>query len=99
MQNSIEAKFNFIDAQIKLLKDGFNRTFYQKIDLFQSSINNLKQNYILNNPENKDKTGFVQISKENKIISLESLEVDDILELQSAKTIASCKIISLKKQK
>ncbi len=99
MQNSIEAKFNFIDAQIKLLKDGFNRTFYQKIDLFQSSINNLKQNYILNNPENKDKTGFVQISKENKIISLESLEVDDILEIQSAKTIASCKIISLKKQK
>ncbi len=99
MQNSIEAKFGFIQSQIKLLKDGFNRTFSQKLELFQNNIDSLKQNYIMNNPEKKELTGFVQISKDNKIISLENLKIDDILELQSPKTIASCKIISLKKQK
>ncbi|QKF72697.1 exodeoxyribonuclease VII, large subunit [Aliarcobacter faecis] len=99
VQNSIDSKFSFIESQIKILKEGFNRTFSQKLQIFQNTIDSLKENYILNNPKNKDKIGFVQISKENKIISLESLKIDDVLELQSAKTIASCKIISLKKQK
>ena len=53
MQNSIEAKFGFIQSQIKLLKDGFNRTFSQKLELFQNNIDSLKQNYIMNNPEKK----------------------------------------------
>lgn len=99
MQNSIEAKFGFIQSQISLLKDGFNSAFSQKLHFFQNNIDGLKQNYTINNPKNKDNIGFVQISKDNKITTLETLKIDDILELQSAKTIAKCKIISLDKQK
>ncbi|WP_198306219.1 exodeoxyribonuclease VII large subunit [Arcobacter vandammei] len=98
-QNSIESKFNFIESQIKLLRDSFTRTISQKIEIFQNIVDSTKQNYILNNPRNRDKIGFVQLSKENKIIDLDSLRIDDIIELQSSKTIANCKIISLKKQK
>ncbi len=98
-QNSIESKFNFIESQINLLKNSFLSTMTQKFEIFKNILENAKQNYILNNPENKDKKGFVQLSFENKITELESLKIDDIIELQTAKTIATCKIISLKKQK
>ena len=49
-------------------------------------------------PDKKDTNGFVQISKENKIVSLNSLEVGDIVSLQSPKYIAMCTINNLKKQ-
>ena len=45
MQNSIEAKFGFIQSQIKLLKDGLIELF-SKLELFQNNIDSLKQNYI-----------------------------------------------------
>ena len=98
-QNSIEAKIFFVQSQIKLIKENFNTIFSQKLNIYQNSIDSLKQNYILNKPEKNDKIGFVQLSKNNKIISLEDLKTDDIIELQSTKIVANCKIISLKKQK
>ncbi|WP_026803266.1 exodeoxyribonuclease VII large subunit [Aliarcobacter lanthieri] len=98
-QNSIESKFSFIASQIKLLKSSFNSSFVQKIEIFQHSLDSLKSNYILNHPEKKEKNGFVQISKNNKIISLEDLKIGDNLELQTVNVIADCKIINLSKQK
>ena len=41
---------------------------------------------------------FVQISKNNKIISLENLEVGDEIDLQTPKYIASCTLNKIKKQ-
>ncbi|WP_418179286.1 exodeoxyribonuclease VII large subunit [Aliarcobacter lanthieri] len=98
-QNSIESKFSFIASQIKLLKSSFNSSFVQKIEIFQHSLDSLKSNYILNHPEKKEKNGFVQISKNNRIISLEDLKIGDNLELQTVNVIADCKIINLSKQK
>ncbi|MFV7789781.1 exodeoxyribonuclease VII large subunit [Aliarcobacter lanthieri] len=98
-QNSIESKFSFISSQIKLLKSSFNSSFLQKIEIFQHSLDSLKSNYILNHPEKKEKNGFVQISKNNKIVSLEDLKIGDNLELQTVNVIADCKIINLSKQK
>ncbi|MBL3520571.1 exodeoxyribonuclease VII large subunit [Arcobacter lanthieri] len=98
-QNSIESKFSFISSQIKLLKSSFNSSFLQKIEIFQHSLDSLKSNYILNHPEKKEKNGFVQISKNNKIVALEDLKIGDNLELQTVNLIADCKIINLSKQK
>ncbi|RBQ27519.1 MULTISPECIES: exodeoxyribonuclease VII large subunit [Arcobacteraceae] len=98
-QNSIESKFSFISSQIKLLKSSFNSSFLQKIEIFQHSLDSLKSNYILNHPEKKEKNGFVQISKNNKIVALEDLKIGDNLELQTVNVIADCKIINLSKQK
>ncbi|RBQ29441.1 exodeoxyribonuclease VII large subunit [Aliarcobacter vitoriensis] len=98
-QNSIESKFSFISSQIKLVKSSFNSSFSQKIHIFQNSLDNLKSNYVLNHPEKKEKNGFVQISKDNKIVSLEDLKIGDSLELQTVNIIADCKITNLSKQK
>ncbi|MBU3015415.1 exodeoxyribonuclease VII large subunit [Poseidonibacter lekithochrous] len=119
-QNSIEAKFEFIQSEIKFLKSSFQSTLAQKVSnsqnelemlkrtyennysqylmKLQNSIDLLKNNFELNHPDKKDKNGFVQISKENKIVSLDNLEVGDIVSLQSPKYIAMCTINNLKKQ-
>ncbi|HJE03358.1 MAG TPA: exodeoxyribonuclease VII large subunit [Aliarcobacter thereius] len=96
--NSIDSKINFIQNQIELIKDNFNRVILQKYQIFQNILDSLKQNYELTNPSKKDQTSFVQISKNNILIDLEKLEIDDTIELQTAKVKAIAKIISLSKQ-
>ncbi|OCL83764.1 exodeoxyribonuclease VII large subunit [Arcobacter porcinus] len=96
--NSIDSKINFIQNQIDLLKDNFNRIVLQKYQIFQNILDSLKQNYELNNPSKKDKISFVQISKNNSLTDLEKLEINDTIELQTAKVKAIAKIISLSKQ-
>lgn len=98
-QNSISSKLFFVESQIKLLKEQFFQTLNQKFQIASNILENLKSNYVLNNPENRQKDGFVELSKDKKLINLSLLKVDDIVELQSIDTIAECKIISLSKQK
>ena len=62
-------------------------------------MENLRSNYSLNNPGNRQKDGFVQLSKNKRLINLDLVKVDDIVQLQSVDIIADCKIISLSKQK
>ncbi len=62
-------------------------------------MESLKSNYLLNNPKNRQKDGLVELSKNKKLINLDLVKVDDIVELQSIDIIAECKIISLSKQK
>lgn len=119
-QNSIDSRFNFIEAEIKLLLSSFNNHLSQKINNSQNSINLLKNQYensfsqILNkyqneinmlqnayeynHPSKKEKKGFVQISKDNKIISIEKLKVGDTISLQTPTHIGICTLNEIKKQ-
>jgi len=98
-QNSIASKLFYVETNIKILKEQFLQSFNQKIQIFSNILENLKSNYNLNNPIYRQKDGFVELSKNKKIIALNLLKPDDIVELQSVDTIAECKIISLSKQK
>lgn len=84
--------------ELEMLERTFKNNYSQYLMKLQNSIDLLKNNYELNHPDKKDKNGFVQISKENKIISLNNLDVGDIVSLQSPKYIAMCTINNLKKQ-
>ena len=72
---------------------------FKKLLLILTAISTIAMVGCGSKAEKNDKIGFVQLSKNNKIISLEDLKTDDIIELQSTKIVANCKIISLKKQK
>lgn len=97
-QNSIESKISFINSQIEILKNSFKTILNQKIELAQNVFDNLISNYSLNDPSKKDKKGFVQISKNSNIVSLEELKIGDELQLQTANIVADCKVINLSKQ-
>ncbi|RXJ99123.1 exodeoxyribonuclease VII large subunit [Arcobacter sp. CECT 8986] len=97
-QNSIETKFNLISSEIKMLKLSFENRFSNIINSCQNSVNLLKNSFEHNNPKNKHKKGFVQISKDNKIVELENINIGDNISLQTPTYIATAKIENIKKQ-
>ncbi|MFX4217498.1 exodeoxyribonuclease VII large subunit [Aliarcobacter butzleri] len=97
-QNSIETKFNFIQTQINFIKSSLKINLNQKFLSYQNQIDLLKSNYLSNHPDKKEKNGFVQISKSNKVIKLADLKIGDEIELQTPKYIASCTLNKLVKQ-
>ncbi|RXJ85849.1 exodeoxyribonuclease VII large subunit [Arcobacter cloacae] len=84
--------------ELSLLKNSMKNSFSAFLLKTQNQIDLLKSNFELNHPDKKNKNGFVQISKSNKIISLEELQIGDKIELQTPKYIASCTLNSLKQQ-
>ncbi|AGR76752.1 exodeoxyribonuclease VII, large subunit [Aliarcobacter butzleri 7h1h] len=97
-QNSIETKFNFIQTQINFIKSSLKINLNQKFLGYQNQIDLLKSNYLSNHPDKKEKNGFVQISKSNKVINLADLKIGDEIELQTPRYIASCTLNKLVKQ-
>ncbi|WP_323588319.1 exodeoxyribonuclease VII large subunit [Aliarcobacter butzleri] len=97
-QNSIETKFNFIQTQINFIKSSLKINLNQKFLSYQNQIDLLKSNYLSNHPDKKEKNGFVQINKSNKVINLADLKIGDEIELQTPKYIASCTLNKLVKQ-
>ncbi|CAM3820533.1 exodeoxyribonuclease VII large subunit [Arcobacter cloacae] len=84
--------------ELSLLKSSMKNSFSAFLLKTQNQIDLLKSNFELNHPDKKNKNGFVQISKDNKIISLEELQIGDKIELQTPKYIASCTLNSLEQQ-
>ncbi|MAD41351.1 MAG: exodeoxyribonuclease VII large subunit [Arcobacter sp.] len=97
-QSTLNQKVSNSQNELEMLKRTYENNYSQYLIKLQNSIDLLKNNYKLNHPDKKDKNGFVQISKENKIVSLDNLQVGDIVSLQSPKYIAMCTINNLKKQ-
>ncbi|MBY0541059.1 MAG: exodeoxyribonuclease VII large subunit [Arcobacteraceae bacterium] len=84
--------------QLNLLKSSIQNSFSAVLLKTQNQIDLLKSNFELNHPDKKDKNGFVQISKDNKIISLEDLKIGDEIQLQTPKYIANCILNKIAKQ-
>lgn len=97
-QTDLSQKVIKNENELELLKRTFSNSYSQKLTQTQNEINILKNSFELNHPDKKDKNGFVQISKDNKITSLESLSKGDEISLQTPKYIATCSVIDVKKQ-
>lgn len=92
-QNSFQRKFEFVQKEINLLTESFHNSFKSICNQKQLELNMLKENFKINNPANKNLDGFVQITKENKIINLSDVKKDDTIMLQTAKNIAVCQVL------
>lgn len=97
-QNSIKSKFNFIEKEISLLQSSYKNALFHLLNSYENQINSIKNAYETNNPNKKDMKGFVQITKNNKIINLDEVLEGEKITLQSPKTIATCEIKNIKKQ-
>jgi exodeoxyribonuclease VII large subunit len=96
-QHSFESKFNFVQTNINQIKLNLNQMYKQIISNKQETINNIKNQIEYNNPKNKEKIGYAQISKNNKLIDINKLEVNDDFEIQSVNYKFNCKIIQKEK--
>lgn len=96
-QHSLDRKFALMQKEIDLCKNGFNSSFKQILLYKESQIKYLKNSYEMNNPDKKIQDGYVQISKENKLISMNELKINDKISLQTSKLTATCQILDIKK--
>ncbi len=94
-QNSFENKFNFVQNNIKDLQKNFNNFFKQILSKKEQEIKLLSSSYEANHPDKKSKKGFVQVTKENTIVSLEELHLDDIINLETSKLSVKTKVMHI----
>ena len=95
-QHSFEKKLQFVDSSIIQLKGQFNNIFKQVLNNKINQLNHLQSNYKINDPSKKDKTGYVQLTKNNKIINLEELSENDTISLFTTKASVECQVLSKK---
>jgi exodeoxyribonuclease VII large subunit len=94
-QNSIMAKFNLVEDQVKEFKKRFDSIFLQQLNIKKKRLQTLQENFLLNAPEKKDKKGFAQVTKDGKIVTLGELQKDDIFFLETSEIVAKSKIVDI----
>lgn len=95
-QYSLSKRFEFVQTNIKQLKGQFNAIFTQILRVKSDDILRLHNSFILNNPQKKEKKGFVQLTKNEQIVDIQSLQIDDIISLESSNSIVKCQVIDKK---
>jgi exodeoxyribonuclease VII large subunit len=97
-QNSHESKILFYQNEVKNLLQRYKNTSEQLLNQKHSILKHTQQAYEMQNPSKKDKTGFVQLSLDGKLISLDELKVDETFTLQTSKLICEAKVLNIKEQ-
>jgi len=96
-QHSFESKFNFIQLNINQLKQNFTQVYKQILLVKDENIKSLFNQYEYNNPKNKEKMGYAQITNNNIIIDVNSLKIDDTFNIENTNYTYNCKIIAKEK--
>jgi exodeoxyribonuclease VII large subunit len=91
---SISSKFAFIQNDISQSRLNLNRVFKQKLNEKEQELGLLNSSFRQNNPQNKQKKSYIQVTKENRLIDIGTLEENDEIQLQSINNIFHCKIIT-----
>ena len=95
-QQSFEKRFVFIESKIVNLQQQFKNVIQQIIKIKSDNLEFLTNNYKLNHPSNKDRRGFVQLSFNNKIISINEIKENDVVTMENSEVSVDCKVISKK---
>jgi exodeoxyribonuclease VII large subunit len=95
--HSFLRKFEYSQKAIDDLKQSFQRNFMQVLNMNTNKLETLKQSFHLQDPSKKDKSGFAQISIDNKVLSLNEVEVDEKIQLQNSQFNVECKVLSKKR--
>lgn len=103
---AIKSNFNnLLKQKIELLSsnlDYMNENYKSRISSIfvknENELNLLKSSFKLNDPSKKQIDGYAQITKDNKIISLENIKVGEKITLQTPSYIAKCTLDELTKQ-
>jgi len=80
---------SIIDRKVIMLS-GMKKELNQKTEFLLTKkyqeLNNIKNQYILNNPQNRSKKGFVELTENGKKVLLNELKKGDIVELSDTET-------------
>ena len=96
-QHSLDRKFELVEKSINQLKTQYKNSFGHILKIKENDFNMLKNSFEINHPSKKDKKGFVQLTSNNKIIDIKSIEVDDEISLQNSEFVLRCKVLVKKR--
>ena len=96
-QHSLDRKFELVEKSIIQLKTQYKNSFGYVLKIKENDFNMLKNSFEINHPSKKDKKGFVQLTSNNKIIDIKSIEVDDEISLQNSEFVLGCKVLVKKR--
>ena len=97
MQHSIDRKITQKLEIVKQLKENFSQNISFKLNVALNQVNNLQKMLESNHPKLKNKKGFAQVSQQNKLIDLSSLDIDDSFEIMNDKMIIGAKVMTKEK--
>lgn len=95
-QHTFSKRFNMNEQNIYYLKKQFIFKQKQLFEECQKKVDFMKQIFLNNHPEKKISTGFVQVTKNNKIVNIDNFNILDEVTLESAKYKFNCQILDKK---
>lgn len=93
LSQSISFKIQNFSRDLDIVMQRYPHTINTIFSIAQNKITSLQTNIESNNPKFKYKSGFAQLSKDDRVIDLDALHVEDVFELQSDKISVSAKVI------
>ena len=90
---TISFKLQNFSKDIEHIYMRYPNTINNIFNTARNKVLNLQNMLESNNPKFKSKSGFAQISKNSKVIDIESLVIDDIFDIQSDKICINAKVI------
>ena len=96
---TIGFKLQNLQKEIEPLRGRLAHQIQTLLSQKQNRLSSLKENLSANNPKNRVLSGFAQISKAGKVISLDALHVDEDFELMNEKIKVTSKVITIKEYK
>ncbi len=82
--------------RVEFLQSDFLFATKNFLHLKSESLLQLSSNFMASDPSKGLKNGYAQIVKGDEVVSLESLHVEDIFELQTSKSIIKAKVLNKK---
>ncbi len=93
---TINFKLQTFSKELEHITINYPNAINAVINVAQNQLNNLKNMLESNNPKFKSKSGFAQISQNNKVVDLSTLKIDDVFEAQSDTINLSAKVIEIR---
>lgn len=94
LSQAVSFKIQNFSRDLELIRERFPHQIKNIFNNAQSRIINLQNNLESNNPKYKSKSGFAQLSKDNRVVDIDTLHVEDVFELQSDAVSVSAKVLS-----
>lgn len=96
-QHSMETRFALMNNKIKDTVSQMNAVFQQILVKKQNEIINLNNGFNANHPDKKISFGYVQTTKDQKIIDISLLNKEDEFNCETPKVSILCKVIEKNK--
>lgn len=95
-QHSFERKFQFISQQINHQKEQLKQSFMHLYNIKKLQLDSLHQKMLLKNPSVLEKPGYMQVTKDEKVVDIDDIQINDTIILYSKDYSLDCKVLQKK---